>query len=313
MAELAFLYDTSHCSACKGCQVACKVWNDLPSSLEQDHYQFSGSYQNPIDINEETRMIITFSEHEPIKNSTKRIGWAFNRRSCKHCTDPGCARVCPAGALVRNEETGMVEVFKDKCIECHYCQTACPFDVPRYDAQHKIEKCDGCASRVAQGMVPACVHTCPAGALHFGDRDEMIALAHERVEQLKARGFEEACVYGENEMGGLHVISVLKYGPGKHGENAAPQMPAVTRFSELMRPIAALGMGVTVAGLALSFIDGIGYHRDEMHYDETTGDKIDVDTGAVLAHTDLETHVTEHFEGDEAGIHIPGMHKKGGE
>lgn len=318
MEEKAFLYDTSHCSACKGCQVACKVWNDLPSSLELDHNEFSGSYQNPVDINEDTRMIITFSEHEPIENSTKRIGWAFNRRSCKHCTDAGCVRVCPTGTLSKNEETGMVEINKDKCIECHYCETACPFDVPRYDKDHRIEKCDGCASRVANGMQPACVSTCPAGALHFGDRDEMIKMACERVEALKARGYSEACVYGEHEMGGLHVISVLKYGPEKHGEPVDPQMPVITRFSEIVRPVAAVGVGATVAGLAFSFINGIGYHRDEMRYDEKTGDKFDVDTGDLLAHTDLDTHETTHYEGDEAGMHfgsktIHFSDKKGGE
>ncbi len=311
MAEKAFLYDTSHCSACKGCQVACKLWNDLPSSLDLDANEFNASYQNPPDNNGDTRMIITFSEHEPKKNSTKRIGWAFNRSACKHCTDAGCVRVCPTGAISCNEDTGLVTIDKSKCIECHYCETACPFDIPRYDHNEKIEKCDGCADRVAQGMAPACVSTCPANALHFGDRDEMIKLAHERVEVLKARGYDDACVYGEEEMGGLHVISVLKYGAEKHGEVINPKMPSVVRFSELARPIAGLGVGVTVAGLAFSFATGIGYHRDEMRYDEKTGDKINVATGAVMAHTNLETHVTEHFEGDEPGIHFGT--KKGGE
>lgn len=313
MSEKAILFDTSKCSACKGCQVACKCWNDLPSPTGLNENVFSGTYQNPVDLNGDTRLIITFSEHES-GVSTKPIEWAFTRRACMHCTDAGCVSVCPPGALAKDPETGFVSVDESKCIRCHYCRDACPFDVPRYygEAGGTINKCTACLDRVENGMAPACVSTCSPGALQFGDRSEMIALANESVAALKERGFADACVYGETEMGGTHVIMVLKYGPEKHGLPVNPQVNPLVSLTEIIKPVTGIGMGAVAVGLAACFASGIGYHRDTMRYDEKTGDKIDVDTGEVVAHTDLATHVTTHTAGDEAGIHWGG-HKKGGE
>lgn len=311
MTEMAILYDSSLCTACKACQVACKCWNTLPSPTGLNENEFSGTYQNPPALNGDTRLIIEFREHET-ENAAKPVAWAFTRRSCKHCTDPGCTRICPGGALSKNEETGFVTVDESRCIACHYCNTACPFDVPQYYGPRGIvNKCTGCPDRIAQGLAPACVTTCQPGALRFGDRDEMIAIARERVEWLHEHGYPDAEVYGENEMEGLHVISVEKYGAEKHGEVLDPALNPVVSLTEVIRPVAAVGVGATVLGLAFSFLNGVGYHRDTMRYDEKTGDKIDVDTGQVLAHTDLATHETTHEPSDEAGFHWGS--KKGGE
>ncbi len=210
MAEKAIYFDSSKCTACKGCQVACKCWNNLPSPLETNATKWSGTHQNPADINGTTRLIITFNELEG-DSKIKPVKWAFGRRACQHCTDAPCASICPGAALVRNEDTGFVEVYQDKCVGCQYCHSVCPFDVPRYESsgvidKTVIDKCTGCADRVSHGMAPACVSTCQPQALKFGDRDEMIALGKEKVEWLHANGYPDACLYGENEMGGLHVI-----------------------------------------------------------------------------------------------------------
>ena len=42
---------------------------------------------------------------------------------------------------------------------------ACPFGVPSFNREGKMEKCDGCSVRLAHGMEPACVRVCPTGAL----------------------------------------------------------------------------------------------------------------------------------------------------
>ena len=82
-----------------------------------------------------------------------------------HCEDAGCMNICPApGALYRTEE-GAVAYDRDKCIACKLCVNACPFDVPRYDAEGKVTKCHLCFDRIGAGMEPACVKTCPTGAL----------------------------------------------------------------------------------------------------------------------------------------------------
>ena len=127
MSEKAILFDTARCTACKGCQVSCKCWNNLPSALDGSN-EWSGSHQNPIDLNGNTRLIMTFDEQE---GGPKGVEWAFGRRACQHCTDAPCAEVCPAGAIFKTEY-GMVTVDESKCVGCRYCSMACPFDVPRY-------------------------------------------------------------------------------------------------------------------------------------------------------------------------------------
>ena len=139
MTEKAVYFDSSKCTACKGCQVACKTWNNLPSPLGTNEAKWSGTHQNPTDLNGDTRLMITFNELEG-DSKIKPVKWAFGRRACQHCTDAPCASVCPGGALVRNEETGFVEVYQDKCVGCQYCHSACPFDVPRYESNGLLEQ-----------------------------------------------------------------------------------------------------------------------------------------------------------------------------
>lgn len=287
--ECAIYYDSSLCTECRGCQAACKCWNLLPSPITKNEdgssrsinapskaNPYIGTYQNPPDLNGDTRLIMRVNEYDN-PDSQKGLSLVFSRRACEHCTDAGCVRMCPTGCLHHNEVTGMVEVSVDKCIACHYCITGCPFGVPQYrndghlGAKGVIEKCDGCATRVANGLKPACVTTCQPEALDFGPRDEMVAKAQARVEKLKERGFTDAYAYGVNEMEGLHVIHVLKYGIEKHEFRRDPTLSPVVPLSEVAKPLTGLGIGLTVAGLAASFVRGIGYKKHELHYDEQSG------------------------------------------
>lgn len=205
--EVAMLFDSSHCTGCKGCQVACKQWNMLPSSLDLNGNTFHGSYQNPPNLNGDTRLVMTFDE-KPSGDKFRPINWAIGRRSCYHCTDAGCVQACSSGALYKTEQ-GVVAFDTEKCNGCTFCQAACPFDVPRFrPTDGRIDKCTLCLDRLEEGQIPACVKTCQPEALKFGPRDEMIALGKQRVEALKAKGFDKAELYGEHEMGGLHVRSV---------------------------------------------------------------------------------------------------------
>ena len=144
--EVAMLFDSSKCTACKGCQIACKQWNVLFSPLGLNENKFTGSYQAPMDLNGSNRLIMTFKEKRT-ESKVRPVEWAFGRRSCFHCTEAGCAMVCPTGAL-KIQPNGVVSVNKDICIGCQYCQMACPFDVPRYygvgDDTAKIDKCTMC-------------------------------------------------------------------------------------------------------------------------------------------------------------------------
>lgn len=307
MADKAFLFDTSHCTGCHACQIACKCWNKLPSPTGLNENEFSGTHQNPPDLNGTTRLIMTYSEADGTMPG-KRVQWAFGRRSCQHCTDAPCASICPSGALYVDEATGLVTTDDSKCVACKYCSTACPFDVPRYDGmQGHINKCTGCIDRVEHGMKPACVTTCQPEALDFGDRDEMIAKAHERLAWLKERGYENACVYGEEEVGGLHVIQVFKYGVPAHGQVENPQVSPVTTLTNIMKPVTGVVAGATVLGLAAMFGLASGYSRDKMAYNPETQDTLNADTGEVIKHGDgqsplsVKEHIFENLPTKEKG------------
>src|SRR5574340_476800 len=257
MAENAILYDTSKCSACKGCQVQCKQWNMMPSSLGKDTNPFTGSYQSPEDLNGDTRIMIQFQE----KDTDKGIEWAFGRRSCFHCTEPACMDVCPVGAISKLPN-GTVKLDNTKCVGCKYCNVACPFGVPKFRPNFGVSnKCTLCDDRVAQDRVPACVQTCPAHALSFGDRAEQIAAGKARVEELKKEGFSKAELYGETEMGGMHVLHVARYGLEAHGLLRDPKKSTVTDLMAILKPITGIGVAAVIGGLGLSFLTALGYDK----------------------------------------------------
>jgi formate dehydrogenase iron-sulfur subunit len=293
MAEQAIYFDSSKCTACKGCQAACKCWNLLPTSYELNSAgTFTGTLQNPPDLQPNTRLIITFNEADNGKKYG--VNWAFGRRACMHCSNPSCVSVCPSGSLYIDDETGLVTYDPSKCIGCQYCKSACPFDVPRHTNvglagdNIKINKCTGCVDRVKQGRKPACVSTCQPGALQFGDRSDMLKMAHERVEYLKKKGFTEASVYGEDQMGGTHVIYVLKYPLSQYELPANPQQSGVVDALGIMKPLTAAAAVATVAGLGISFATGVGYNRPTMRYDEAKHDVVNAETGEVIKHIDRE-------------------------
>ena len=107
MADKAILYDSTKCTACRGCQVACKQW----WGLEADKTEFWGTYENPRDLTADTWIKIRFNE---ISNGNGGVDWIFTRQSCMHCTDAACVKVCPTKALYYHP-LGFVAYDKDLC------------------------------------------------------------------------------------------------------------------------------------------------------------------------------------------------------
>lgn len=213
MAEKAILFDPTKCMACRACQVACKGWNELPGEETTNR----GTYENPPDLSAETWIKIRFKEIS--HNGTLR--WLFTRQSCMHCTTAVCVMVCPTFA--RNpDDLGYVDIDQERCIGCNRCVEYCPFGIPRlggHDVTGRVVveiatprsvtyNCSFCKDRVAEGLTPACVKTCPTGALQFGERDDLVEQGRARVNSLKAT-YPQAYLYGENELGGLHVMYIL--------------------------------------------------------------------------------------------------------
>jgi protein NrfC len=83
-------------------------------------------------------------------------------------------RVCPTGAALRDEKTGIVTMDASKCVGCKYCIAACPYNVRFINKETRVaENCDFCLkTKLAKGEEPACVEACRHGALIFGDAAE---------------------------------------------------------------------------------------------------------------------------------------------
>jgi formate dehydrogenase iron-sulfur subunit len=243
--------DTTTCIGCKACEVACQEWNDLgPVPTRQ-----TGSYQTMPELDPEFWNLIRFNEQE----FDGGVVWLMRKDQCMHCEDPGCLAACPAPGAIVQYENGIVDVNPDACIGCGFCATGCPFDVPKFHAKTgKMAKCTLCVDRVETGLEPACIKACPTGCLQFGTKDDMVALGHTRVEQLKANGFANAVLYDPKGVGGTGVVTVLGNGdhPEWYGLPSDPRVPIGVRFwKSVLRP---LGM-VAVFGAVLGAIGHFMY------------------------------------------------------
>lgn len=219
METTASLIDTSKCMGCRGCQVACKQWNDRQGLKTEN----AGGYENPPDLSPQTWTRIKFTERE----AEGKVRWLFLQQRCLACGEASCINVCPTNAIKRYGVAVVVD--QTWCIGCGYCRAACPFDIPRLGEgaeKSTMHKCSYCTDRISNGLPPACTKTCPAGALAYGERKDIIASGRKRVEELKVQGFREANLYGDNLPGvkGLGVMYVLTEPPSVYGLPENPQL-----------------------------------------------------------------------------------------
>ena len=141
----AMVIDLRKCIGCYACQASCKMENGVPYEFFRTHVEQieRGRYPN--------------------------VRRAFLPVLCNHCEKPSCVPVCPVGATYKRED-GIVVIDYDRCIGCGYCIQACPYDARYFNPYTRTaDKCDFCLHRIEQGLVPACVANCRAGARIFGD------------------------------------------------------------------------------------------------------------------------------------------------
>ena len=205
----AIFIDTTVCTGCRACQVACKQWHDLPAEETRNN----GSYQNPADLSFSTYKLVRMSE----QMVDGRLRWLFFPEQCRHCVDAPCLEVADdAGAVYKDPATGAilytaqtVNVSAGDVIE------SCPYNVPRQAADGTLAKCDLCNDRVHNGQSPACVKTCPTGAMNFGPLEEMRAQARARLQAVKAK-YPNAMLADPDE---VRVIYLVAYAPDLYHEN----------------------------------------------------------------------------------------------
>ncbi len=233
--KAAILTDTTKCIGCSECVLACKKTHHLKEDVPRRWDSNDGL---------------------SARNWTAVIGRPddkFVRKQCRHCLEPACVSACPVGAMHKTK-LGPVVYDSAKCIGCRYCMMACPFGIPRYEWSSVVpyvRKCILCYdTRLKYGRQPACTEVCPTKATIFGDRDELIAEAHQRLRNNPGKYHNR--VWGEHEVGGTSVLyisdidlSFLTY--GEHfGDKPLPQR---TRVAMDAVPFAFLGMGMAMTGL----------------------------------------------------------------
>ena len=175
------------------------------------------------------------------------------RKQCRHCLKPACASACPVGALTRTEQ-GAVVYDQSKCLGCRYCMMACPFGIPRYTWERAvpyIRKCTMCsATRLSAGKQPACTEVCPEKATIFGERDELLQEAKNRIKENPHK--YQSTIFGELTVGGTGVlylspISLDFLALGNQLDDRP--LPERTRLAMGAVPVAFVTMGALMGGL----------------------------------------------------------------
>ena len=263
------LIDITKCIGCRACQVACKQWNDRDG--EQTELDWNLGFQNPATLSAKTLTLITYHEL-PDEKAPGGLHYLFTMRRCLHCLEPACASACPTTALNRSDD-GPVGYDADKCIGCRYCIWACPWGVPTAEWDSlapKIQKCTHCADRESQPLplsrngqalsdieskqfrenvvVPACVKACPADALQFGQREDLLNEARKRIAAKPDKYVNH--IYGEKEAGGTSVmyLSSVPFEQLGFPDVGTSSYPRLSAFALHAVPPAVMAVGAVLSG-----------------------------------------------------------------
>lgn len=144
-AKPMMIIDLNRCTGCQSCVIACK-----------GHAKTAPEKFN-------THLITVEKDDSPAR-------LIFTPVQCNQCDDPPCVPVCPNNATFKLAN-GIVVTDWDKCKSNGNCINACPYDARFNDQNYgnRVDKCDFCLDRLMQGLEPACVEACSAGARIFGD------------------------------------------------------------------------------------------------------------------------------------------------
>jgi Fe-S-cluster-containing dehydrogenase component len=190
---MGILVDTTLCEGCRTCEAICAEVNGLP---EPDW---------DVDVLE-TERTTKETQFTLINGYETEKGEVYVKRQCMHCNQPACASACLTKAMLKTEK-GPVIWQANKCMGCRYCMVSCPFDIPKFEhhsANPRIRKCSMCWERLQAGEQPACVENCPAEAVLYGKRRDLIEIARKRIYQDPDNYVHH--IYGEHEVGGTGYL-----------------------------------------------------------------------------------------------------------
>ncbi len=238
MAGKSFFIDTTKCTACRGCQVACKQWNMNPATKTKQR----GTHQNPEDLSFFTYKLVRFSEVE----TNGQLKWYFFSDQCRHCLEPPCKMIAESlgvKAIVKDEATGAVlydPKVKVKASDFKAIREACPWDIPRWDEKTQgMAKCTMCIDRIKEDLLPACVKSCPTGAMNFGDRDKILDIAQRRLKEVKIK-YPKATLLNQDF---VRTIFLVIDEPAKYHKFAGFHMSGseiIASIKRIIQPVSAL-------------------------------------------------------------------------
>lgn len=212
------LIDTTLCVGCQTCEWVCAEENSLP---EPNDYPEIG-LERKLDP---TRFTV-------VNGFDTSNGEVYVKKQCMHCNQPACDAACLTEAMKKMEK-GPVVWRENKCMGCRFCMISCPFEIPKFEYHSnvpKIQKCSMCWERQKDGLIPACVENCPADALMFGKRRDLLDEAFSRIYTNPDQYYPY--VYGEDEAGGTGVMYLASVPFEEIGFNTTIQKgsyPALTK------------------------------------------------------------------------------------
>ena len=189
------LFDAVRCIGCRKCEVGCNEINNLAKPEKP----FTDLTVLDTDRRTENEAYTVVNKYDG------EGGPVFKKIQCMHCLEPSCASACFVNAF-QKQPSGAVVYDESVCVGCRYCMVACPFEIPTYTYNDpitpKVIKCHLCEPHIQKGAVevPGCVAKCPKEALVYGERDDLIKIARNRIERFPDKYVDH--VYGEHEVGG---------------------------------------------------------------------------------------------------------------
>ncbi|MBN1212295.1 MAG: 4Fe-4S dicluster domain-containing protein [candidate division Zixibacteria bacterium] len=235
---LGILIDTTKCTGCEKCVMACINDHRLDS------------------LKAETDRAVTRDGLSANRWATimKVDDGRFARKSCMHCIEPSCVSACLVGGITK-EPDGPVVYDPDKCIGCRYCMLACPFHVPRYEWDRTVpfmRKCDMCFEKLKLGQPPACVAACPNQVMQVGKREDLLKTAHRLIDGSNSGYLPH--VWGESEFGGTSVLYISDVDLAALGwpETTLEPIPSLTE--PLISKTPFIGLGVAASILSINWI-----------------------------------------------------------
>ena len=147
--------DAGKCLGCKSCEIGCAV----------EHSQSKDLF-----------MAILETPTPQSRVSVEIAGDVSVPLQCRHCEDAPCVAICPTKAIEKLGTEEPVLIKEELCIGCKWCILVCPFGVIKLSRDGRvITKCDLCLERIKEERNPACVESCPTGALLYKRIDEITA------------------------------------------------------------------------------------------------------------------------------------------